>query len=181
MGIFQLDGDLVREILPGRIGPFETVDDVLKGGADKEILLSQSKLLAHQMVVVRIQDRRQVLCVLLIRHRSIIVALVEGGKVKGVEGFRGPETDVAAALGAKAWDGHIVRHRLDFLSAFPGHARFSLVVHLGSHITIELDFIQHVVAWKLPRVDVGIKPVIWHLGLIALFVDQLLKDPVLIT
>ena len=82
MGIVELDGNLLGEIVPIHVAPAESSDDILQRAGDKEVLLNEAKFLAAFSLVVGIQDLGDHLAVVFIPDRLVVTAAIEGLEVK---------------------------------------------------------------------------------------------------
>ena len=56
MGIVQLDGDLIRQVLQGAVLVQVVAQDIGNGSSAEEVLLAQAKDLALGVVIVGVQD-----------------------------------------------------------------------------------------------------------------------------
>ena len=83
--------------------------DVLKRGADEEVLLAQAQNFAHHRVVVGIEDVGDLRRVEILRRRVLALHVVEGRKVERLHGLCLPQAQRVDDAVLVAEDGHIVR------------------------------------------------------------------------
>lgn len=77
MGIVELDGYLVRELVPGTLGLLEPADNVMQRRRHPEVLLLETQLLSSVEVVIRVEDGTDRLSSLLVRDRALVLSVVE--------------------------------------------------------------------------------------------------------
>jgi len=82
VGVVELDGHLLRELVPVLVAPAEAADDVLERAGDEEVLLDEAELLAALGVVVGIEHLGDGLTGVLVAHRLLVTAAVEGLEVE---------------------------------------------------------------------------------------------------
>lgn len=83
MGVVQLNSILVREHFPSEaLDLLEAANNIVKCGADEEILLLETKLLALVSAVAGVKHIGNVLCSLLCFRGRVVVARVEGSEIK---------------------------------------------------------------------------------------------------
>jgi hypothetical protein len=113
VGVVELNGDLVGELLPRATGLLESADDIVERSSAPEVLLLQAKLLTaveaavvrHKLtycgvylLVVRVENSRNGLGTLLISYRALIVTVVELLEVELAAGsFAAPKAEVVAS------------------------------------------------------------------------------------
>ena len=173
VGVIQVDGYLVRQVVIGLMQQIVAVQNILHRGRDEEILLAQAQLAAGVGRVVRIEDAGDVFGVVLILYRGEVVALVKLTEVNFATGLRAPQTQRVGGVGVKAGDNLIVGFGNDLFRLYP--AGF---LPLLLNAAAEAHFIAGVVALKLPRVTV-LQPVVRGLFLPAID-DILFKHPVVV-
>lgn len=83
MSIVQLNGSLFWEILPSSFSVFfKSSDDILKSGANEEILLFQSEFFSFIGRVIRIQHTGNILSSLSGFNGLVIVSFIETIEIK---------------------------------------------------------------------------------------------------
>jgi hypothetical protein len=82
MGVIELDGNLLGELLPGAFGLLEAANNIIKGGSNPEVLLLQTKLFSALQVVVGVQHSTDGLSPLLVGDRTFVIAIVEFLEIK---------------------------------------------------------------------------------------------------
>ncbi len=82
MGIVQLDGYLVGQVLQRGVARQVVLHDVADGGSRQEVLLTQAQDLAFHMVVVGVQHLGDELGVGVLAHGGVVVAQREAGHIK---------------------------------------------------------------------------------------------------
>lgn len=179
MSVIQLNCHLVGELGPSALGLLESANNVVKRGRAPEVLLLETELFAPLEIVVRIQDRRDGLGSLLVRHSAFVLARVELGKVELAAGrFAGPKTQIVHSGRPVARNGYVKRHRRDHLTVLPGDDLLAFIVCVLVHPAVELDIDRDIVSWEFPWVEV--QPVVRDLDLIAVF-NLLFEDTISIS
>ena len=107
----------------------------------KKYWLLQAQLLASSGVVIGVQNRSDALSTLLIRHRLLILPLVELLEVEALLGMCSPQADVKGGFGAIAGDWHVIRGRNYGFAVGPDVLLLSIFADLGAEHTVKLDFI----------------------------------------
>jgi hypothetical protein len=140
VGVVELDGNLLGELLPGTLGLLEAANDVVQRGGDPEVLLLQAQLLAPLKVVVGVEHGADGLGALLVSNGAFVVAAVELLEVKlSARRLAGPQAEVVGGGGVVAGDGHIVGHGLNGLAALPVGDGLAILVGGLVDMAIELD------------------------------------------
>ena len=176
MGVVQLDGDLVGQVLQGGVGGQVVLDDVADGGRRQEVLLAQTEDLALNMVVVGVEHLGNQLSRGVLAHGGAVVAQREAGHVE-IGGLGLPQAELCHALAVIALDVHIggnshdavVVQVLDIVEA---------VVPVLPDLAVEPDLNRLIGVALEPDLAAG-QPVVGPLLLPAVH-DLLLKDAVLI-
>ena len=106
VGIVQLDGDLVAQILQRAVGGQVVLDDIADGSGRQEVLLAQTQDLALDVVIVGVQDLGDQLRVGVLAHRGVVVAQREAGHIE-VRGLCLPQAQLGNALAVVALHIHI--------------------------------------------------------------------------
>ena len=177
VGVVELEHDLVRQrgqvrVLLARV---EHADRVVDGRGDEEVLLLEAQLLALRGGILRVEDLGDVLGFDLRNHSVEIFALVEGEQVELVVGLRGPQTQRVDAAGLVARNHVVARDGADSPRRLP-HA----LAVLFDDFTAEVHALVTVVIDVAPRLFVD-EPVIRGFDLLAVLVELLLEDAVLVT
>ena len=97
MGIVQLDGHLVGQVLEGAVGGQVVLDDVADGGSRQEVLLAQAEDLALNVVVVGVQHLGDELGAGVLAHCGVVVAQREAGHIE-VRSLGLPQAQLCNAL-----------------------------------------------------------------------------------
>ena len=106
VGVVQLDGHLVGQVLEGAVGGQVVLDDVADGGSRQEVLLAQAEDLALNVVVVGVQHLGDQLSAGVLAHRGVVVAQREAGHIEvGCLGL--PQAQLGHALAVVALNIHI--------------------------------------------------------------------------
>ena len=92
-----------------------SLDDVLKGSGTEEILLFKTEKLALVSVIVRIENLRNVLSVVLSLNSLVIMGSVESEEVKFFNSLCLPQTKCVDALSTVADNSHVIRNSLNCL------------------------------------------------------------------
>ena len=174
--VVELEGDLVREGGQVRLvlARVEHADRVVDGRGHEEVLLLQAQTLALRRGILRVQDLGDVLGVDLRADGVEIVGTVEGEQVELVVALGGPQAQrVHAARG-------VARHHVvDRHGAHAGGRVPHALAVLVGHVAAEVHALRTVVVHMAPRLLVG-QPVLRVLDLLALLVEGLLEDAVLV-
>jgi hypothetical protein len=144
MCVIQLNGDLIWEITPSVRSFFESANDILKSSTHKEILLLQTKSLPHHMIIIRIQNRRDIFRRFLLLYRLIIIPFIETRKIKLLGRLRRPQSNINTILCAESRDRIIIGHSQHFFAAFPNVLGFAVRVSHFVDIAAELDFVGYI-------------------------------------
>ena len=156
VGIVQLDGDLVGQILQRCVAGQVVLHDIADGSGRQEVLLTQAQDLALDVVVVGVQHLGDQLCIGVLAHCSVVVAQREAGHIK-VRGLGLPQTQLGNALAVVALNVHI-----------RGHSHDAVVVGV-------LDVVEAVVP---VLVDLAVKADLHSLVRVALQPDLAAGQPV---
>ena len=176
MGVVQLDGHHIGQVLQGAVGGQVILHDVADGSGRQEVLLAQAEDLALDVVVVGVQDLGNQLSRSALAHGGAVVAQREAGHIKiGSLGL--PQAQLGDAGSVVALDVHVGRHShdavvvqvLDIVEAVvPVLADFAVKADLDGLLGVALE----------PDLTAG-QPVVGPLLLPAVD-DLLLEDAVLI-
>ena len=77
VSIVELDGNLIRKLLPRSLRLLETTNDIVERCSDPKVLLLEAELLASLKVVIGIENGADGLGPLLVRNRTLVVAIVK--------------------------------------------------------------------------------------------------------
>ena len=77
MGVIELDGDLVGELLECFMGLTVAADDVLQGRGHEEVLLFEPQFLSLEHVIVRVEYFGYDFRLVLVRHGQMVIAMIE--------------------------------------------------------------------------------------------------------
>lgn len=143
MGIVELDGDLVGELLPGALGLLKAAHNIIERCCHPEVLLLQSQLFTLLQVVVGVQHGTDGLSPLLVGDSSFVVAIVELGEIEFASGrLARPESQVVCSGCSVTRDGDIVGNGLDNVAAFPDKSSLAIVVGLLADLAVELNLLS---------------------------------------
>lgn len=171
--VTYLDGNCVRELLPGLLGLLEAAYDIAERSSAPEVLLLQSQLLTTVQVIVGVQDSGDGLGSLLVVDRLLVFTRVELLEIKLSTGrLAGPETKVVRGTRVVAGDRDIVCCGCHDLTVLPHRHLPAVVVGVLADTAVELDVDGDIMSGKLPWVE--IKPVVGNLDLVA--IDNLLLE-----
>ena len=149
MGVVEVNGDLICQVVVGFVQLIMTVQDVLYRGRDQEILLAQTQLASGIGGVIRIQHAGDVLGVVFIFHRRKVVALVKFTEVDFATGLGIPQAQRIGGVCVITGNNLVVGYREDLFSFYP--ARF-LAFLLNT--PAKAHFVARIVAFEFPRVTV---------------------------
>ena len=176
VGVVQLDGDLVGQVLQRSVAGQVVLHDIADRSSGQEVLLTQAQDLALNVVVVGVQHLGDELGVGVLAHGSVVVAQREAGHIK-VRGLCLPQTQLCNALSIVALhihiggDGHdaVVVGVLDIVEA---------VVPVLVDLAVKADLHSLIRVALQPHLTAG-QPVVGALLLPAVH-DLLLEDAVLV-
>ena len=176
VGVVELEGDLVREggqirLVLTRV---EDADGVVDGGGHEEVLLLETQCLALRGGIFRIQDLGDVLSFNLRLDGVKVLGLVEGEQVELVVALGGPQTQGVHTTGSIARNHVVDRHRTHGPSRLP----YLLAIFLND-FAAEGNLLVAVVIDVSPRLFIG-QPVVRGFDLLAVFIELLLEDAVLV-
>ena len=176
MGIVQLDGDLVRQVVQRAVLVQVVLQDVGDGRGREEVLLAQTQDLTLGVVIVGVQDLGNQLGRSRLADGGVVVAGVEAAHIKA-GGLSLPQTQFGNAVAAVTGHIHIVGHGDDRViilvldvveAALPGLDSLAVKTDLLGLIGMALD----------PDLTAG-QPVVGSFLLPAVH-DLLLENAVLI-
>ena len=173
MGVVELDRGLLGEIVPILIAPPEASDDVLERAGDEEILLDEAEFLAALGVVIGIEHLGNGLARVLVVHRLVVAAAVEGLEVEILRRLGGPEPQEVHGRRPVTRNGNVVGNADEFLRPCPlRHVVADRIEDILDH-SVEFDLGGVLGADDLPGGAV-FHPVVGKLHLVA--VAELLPE-----
>ena len=171
VGVVQVGGRQLGQLVQVAVGVQVPPDDILDGGADQEVLLREPQQLAVGVVVLGVEHLGDDLAHGLLLHGPHIVAAVEELHVELVV-FRLPHPQQADALAVHAGDAHVIGDGGDGGVVLVAHG-VVLVVPLLLDMAAKADF--HGAFGHLLQPDAAAgQPGVGQLGLPA--VHQLLAE-----
>ena len=176
VGVVDLHGDGVGEVLQRAVLVQVVADHILHGGGNQEILLAQPQALALRMVVGGVQHLADGAGHGVALQRLQVLALVEQRHVKA-GGLRGPHAQHADALAVLARHEHVVRYRADHVGVHQLHV-VVVIVPAVDHFAAEAHVDGAFLALGQPHLAAG-QPEVGQLGLPAVH-QLLLEDAVLV-
>ena len=176
MGVVELDGHLVGQVLEGAVGGQVVLDDVADRGGGQEILLAQAEDLALDVVVVGVQDLGDQLGRSALAHGGAVVAQGEAGHIK-VGGLGLPQAQLGHAGAVVALHIHIGGDGHDAVVVQVLHI-VEAVVPVFADLAVEADLDGLLGVALEPDLAAG-QPVVGALLLPAVH-DLLLEDAVLV-
>mmetsp|Transcript_35289 Transcript_35289/g.76152 ORF Transcript_35289/g.76152 Transcript_35289/m.76152 type:complete len:380 (-) Transcript_35289:81-1220(-) len=180
MGVVHLNGDLLGKFRPLPVGLLdELAQEILQGGAHEEVLLLQSQELALVLVVVGVEDSREILGLASVVDSLRVAELVECLEVKLLGRKGPPKSQVVGIVGVEARDGIVIGHGLDDLATDPASPPATLVVRVVLNAATEAHWVGHIRTRDLPRHGLG-KPVVGLLDLPTVD-DVLLEDAIAVS
>ena len=171
MGVVEVDGSQLGQLVQVAVGVQVPPDDVLDGGAHQEVLLGEPQQLAVGVVVLGVQHLGDDLAHGLLFHGPHIVAAVKELHVELVV-FSLPHTQQADALAVLAGNAHIIGHGGDGGIVLVAHG-VVLVVPLLLDVAAKVDLHRAFRHGLQPNAAAG-QPGVGQLGLPA--VHQLLAE-----
>ena len=153
------------------------LDGSLYRSGDEEVLLTQTKLLTREVVIVRIEDLDDIARHVLVLYGCLVVSLIELLETEGLLRLSIPYTERIDDMITIADHRCIVRNRDDGLIALLNELQLAVLV-MCLHPAAELDFLLKLRTTKLERVTVS-QPVVRHLTLVAIL-DLLLEHTILV-
>jgi hypothetical protein len=179
MGVIELDGDFLGELIPIPVPDAEPADDVPEGAGDEEVLLFESQFAALGRRVVRVEHLAEVLGTNLALDGPLIVALVKTAKVKFLSRPGAPEPEDIHRFGAITGDEHGAGFAAHLVGGDPADAQLAGGIMIPLRVSVEADF-GHVIGLReFPRETVSGPGVgLFHLPAIL---ESLLEDAELVT
>ena len=176
MGVVQLDGDLVGQVLQRSVAGQVVLHDITDGCGREEVLLAQAQDLALNMVIVGVQHLGNQLCIGVLAHCSVVVAQREAGHIK-IGGLCLPQTQLGNALAVVALHIHVGRNGHDAVVVGVLDV-VEAVVPVLTDLAVKTDLHGLIRVALQPHLTAG-QPVVGTLLLPAVH-DLLLEDAVLV-
>ena len=177
--VVKLDGKFfVKLVEPASQQQMHANHILQRTGGKKELLL-QAKGFALHGQVIGIQDLGDIFREYFIFNRTVVIAVIERGKIERLDGLGLPEAQSIARAHAIAENGRIIRHALDHRFGYPSHTVTSLLVRIGLGMSAKLYVESQLGPGNLPRVAKP-QPLVGNLDLPAV-ADDLVEDAELIT
>ena len=176
VGVVQLDGNLVSQIVQRAVLVQMVLQNVGDGGSREEILLAQTQDLALGVVVVGVEDLGDQLCGGRMADGRVVVAGVEAAHIKA-GGLGLPQTQLGNAVGAVTGHIHVVGHGDDRVVVLVLYMVEAALPRLDG-LTVKADLLCLIGVALDPNLTAG-QPVVGSLLLPAVH-DLLLEDAVLI-
>ncbi len=177
MGVVDVDGDLVGQIVQGAVLFLMLAQDSLQGSRAQQVLLLQAQPLALDVVVCRVQDLGDGLSHGVLLQRADVVASGEGGHVEALGELGAPEHELVDRLGAVAGNIKVVGHGHHSGVAMLGDLELAVVIPFVD-LAAKADLNGVVLLGDQPHVA-HLQPVVGQLHLPAVY-DLLLEDAKLI-
>ncbi len=178
MGVIELDGVLLVEVIHGGLVLGIYAHHVLQRARDEEVLLLQAEELARLRLVVRVKDLGDVLRQRLFLDGPPIVPHIESLQVERGVGLRLPQAQHVGGVGVMAENGGIVGEALQDLLGHPAHPVAALVIAIRLGVTTETDAKSDFRMRNFPG-KAEVEPVVEHLDLPTVF-DGLVEDAELV-
>ncbi len=180
MRVVHLEDDLLVELFDIVMGLQILLDHGLQGSRDEEVLLFETEFLTLIILIIGIEDIADGPCQVFLLDGLLIIALIKGIQLEGLNGLRVPDTKSIDKAVAVADNGKVIGNSLDCAVAFLFvHGPAQLLVVIGLDITAEMDFLGVLGSAQFERIAV-LKPVVRHFLLVAVL-DLLLEHAVVIT
>ena len=174
MGVVELHGPVVRELLHRDAPLIETAQHVLQAAADKEVLLLEPQAPAFIGAVVGIEHFGDRFRVDLFFHRPVVIADVEGVEVEGFGRIGAPEPQPITGVHPKAQHGHIMGNADGVFIGNPTHPMVLLVIEIGFGAAAKANKNSLIGLGNFPG-PAGFEPLISDLYLAAI-ANQLVED-----
>ena len=178
MGVVELNGDLLRELVPVVVAPAEPADDILEGAGHEEILLDETQFLPALRAIVRIEHFGDGLTGVLVAHRFLVTAAVESLEIEILSRLGGPEPEKIHGRRPVSWNRNVVRNTHQFPGSRPSGDIVADGVEDILYLTVDLDLGGVLGTHDLPGRAV-LHPVVGKLDLVAV-AELLLEKAVLV-
>src|ERR1035438_3390636 len=110
MSVVELDGHLLRQLVPFGVRLPEAPHQIAQGTGDQEIFLNKAQALAETGRIVRIQHPRERFGGQSLRNGADEVTMAECFEIEGIRGGRSPKAEGVDGLAPKANDWPVVGH-----------------------------------------------------------------------
>ena len=137
---------------------------LLYRSGDEEILLFQTKLFPCIVVIIRIEYLHDIAGKVLLFHRLLVIALVEGIQLEAFHRLRIPDAQRVDNTVSVAHDRDIIGNRLDRLIALLSEMASAVLVHIDIDIAAKFYFLRILRPFQFKRIAV-LQPVIRHFHL----------------
>ena len=131
MGVVELHGPVVGEVLHRDAPLVEAAQHVLQAAAHKEVLLLESQTPAFVGAVVGIKHLGDRFRADLFFHRPVVIADVEGMEIEGFGRIGAPEPQPITGVHPIAQHGHIMGNADGLFIGNPTHPMVVLVIEIG--------------------------------------------------
>ena len=177
VGVIDVDGHLVGQVVQTAIGLQVLAQNGLEGGRYQQILLAQAQPLASDVIIGRVEDFGDDLGHGVALQSLGVVAPGESGHIEAAGRLGAPQHQLVHGVGVVAGNIHVVGHSHDGLIVDVGHTVLAVVVPAVG-FAAELDLHGLVLSGHQPHIAHG-QPVVGELHLPAID-DLLLEDTKLI-
>ena len=177
MGVVDVDGHLVGQVVQGLIAAQMFFQDGLHGSGHQQVLLAQAQALALDVVVGGVEHLGDDLGHGVALQGLGVIATGEGGHIKAVGRLGGPQHQGVHRVALVAGDIQLVGHGHDGLIVQVGHAVDAVIVP-APDLAAELDLHRLALVGVEPHVA-HVQPVVGELHLPAVH-DLLLEDAELV-
>src|SRR5262245_22106993 len=150
-------------------------EQILQGTGDEEELLLEPQNFSLDQLIVRIEDLRDVLRTHFLFDRTIIVALIVGGEIEGLDRLSLPESKQIRCTDAITQDRSVVRFPFDNVVRHPFRYVIALAISRVLGVTSKLHIVVEFRANNFPWITIS-EPFVGSLRLPAI-PDRLLKYP----
>ena len=171
MGVVELDGDLLMQVVQVRIAAQMPPDDLIDAGAHEEVFLLQAQLLAMLSGIIRIDVAGDLLDLV-----DIVAQICRFHEV--LSDLRIPQAQRVGHLGVVADDRHIIRHRAHHEGRDMVDHGLAVLIEPHVHMAAELHVAGMLDLAHFPDVAI-LQPYIRHFHLLIVL-DLLFEQTVLI-
>ena len=139
MGVVELHGPVVGEVLHRDAPLVEAAQHVLQAAAHKKVLLLKPQAAPLIGAVVGIEHLGDRLRADLLFHRPVVIADVEGMEVEGFGRIGAPEPQPITGVDAIAQHGHIMGNADGLFIGNPTHPMVALLIEIGFGAAAKAD------------------------------------------
>ena len=179
VGVVELNGPVVGEVLNGQSTVVEAPQHVLQRAADEKVLLLQAQTPAFVGPVVGIQHLGERLAAHLFLNSAVVIADVEGIEVEAFGGIGTPQPQPVADVDPIAQHRHVMGDADGVFSRDPARAVVALVIDVALGAATEAHEAGLIGLGQFPG-PATLEPLVGDLHLPAI-ADQLVEDAELIT